>query len=86
MSESKRISFAAAKLPGVNATPATQSVVVTSRGYSEQEKGWPDIASNWRCIATADEICWHDPDYTESAFSSAEIYREILESFARSAE
>jgi len=84
MEAAKRQSFCQANLTDVVGISAKQCLVVTSHGYLSTQPGGSQIAADWNCRETADEIRWHDAAYTESAFSSPEIFRVVLETLSRS--
>ena len=86
MNQTKRDSFAGAKLPSRESIAAGRAILVSSRNYFETESHGCDVRSHWEPIMTPDEIRWHDPDYTESAFSSPHIFRVVLDSLLESNE
>tara|TARA_R110002049_G_scaffold72490_2_gene187120 strand:+ start:140363 stop:142999 length:2637 start_codon:yes stop_codon:yes gene_type:complete len=86
MNPRKRESFAHAALPQDGTSRAEKQWIVTSRGYLERESRGFELSALWPCVMTEDEIRWHDPAYTESAFSSPEIYRVILDALQAEAE
>jgi amino acid adenylation domain-containing protein len=55
--------------------------LLTTKGYWTEENGdnHPDnLTSCFQHREVEDEVMWHLPQYTESAFSSANVYRAIL--------
>lgn len=58
-----------------------QKYLITSSGYLEKENGLDQVASDWKRYKTSDEIHWHELDYTESAFSSPQIFKLIIQIF-----
>ena len=86
MNRSKRNSFAGAKLPQAESLVARQTLLIGSHNYFTLESSSFDASSPCKLIETQDEIRWHDPSYTESAFSSPSIYRAVLQSFVGSDE
>jgi len=52
--------------------------IITSSNYLNKEKNLQQT-SNWKYHSTSDDIYWHNADYTESAFSSPEIFNTILQ-------
>ena len=57
---------------------ATRSLVLASDGYLEQEADPHGVMSSWSVREIADEIRWHDPEYTEAAFSSPAAFEQII--------
>jgi amino acid adenylation domain-containing protein len=55
-----------------------EHLVVLSRGYSESEAGIRDALTDWNTISVDDDIHWHRPEFTESAFSAPEAARKIM--------
>lgn len=80
--DEKRSSFSRLRLP--NASDYSDAdLVLTSSGYLDDESGAKRIEDFANHRSTTDEICWHRPDFTESAFASPEAYREIVEFLKR---
>ncbi len=77
MSQEKRNSFA--KLQLQHHKPSYKQMIITSAGYKETEPGLNDLCHDWNIQQTSDQIQWHDLQFTESAFSSPNIYSAMLE-------
>lgn len=58
-------------------SPKTQ-VMITSANYQRNEPGRPDLLDNCRLFNTSDEIQWHDRLYADSAFSSPEAFKVMM--------
>ncbi len=52
------------------------SLLLTSAGYTDEETGFR-VSAGSRQRSVADEIYWHRQEFTESAFSSPDAFREI---------
>ena len=55
-----------------------QQVVITSANYQRFEPGRPDLLDHCQQVYTSDEIYWHNRLYSESAFSSPQAFKQIL--------
>lgn len=53
-------------------------LIVTSEGYEIGDQAPTPGESLWNSVQTSDAIHWSRPEFTESAFSSPEAYREIV--------
>jgi amino acid adenylation domain-containing protein len=62
-------------------TPRKQ-VLITSENYQLNEPGRPDLLDNCESLNTSDEIHWHNRMYSESAFSSPQTFKGIIEVLA----
>ncbi len=76
MSQEKRNSFVNLQLQ--NHTPSDSQTIITSAGYQNTEPGMQDLCRDWTIQQTCDQIQWQDVQFTESAFSSPNIYRAML--------
>ncbi len=77
MNSAKRHSFAQLALPSLSKNP--NQLVVTSAGYRDAETGFDSITSEAVVCETTDAILWHDLQHANSAFSSPNIYREMIQ-------
>ena len=76
MTVDKRESLAQLRLPNPEDVP-TNHLVVTSQGYLDAEAGLSE--RGWNVQQVDDSIYWHDSQFTESAFSSPQSYRAMME-------
>lgn len=79
MPAEKRVGFQQLRLPATFAELAASEVVlITSRDYFGESLS-PEWMSQVRCYATSDEIYWDRPEFTQSAFSSPQFGRIVLQ-------
>lgn len=76
MTQEKRSGFEGLKLRTATQN-ARRKFVIASREYASGE-AITDLPIHWEFRSTADEIYWHRPEHTESAFSSPEAYANIV--------
>jgi hypothetical protein len=74
--DEKRASFSHLKFP-VQA-PKTEHLVVSSAEYARFEVGFDAMDASWQQVETNDDLHWHRPEFTDSAFASPEAYQTIL--------
>lgn len=74
----KRSSFCHLRLPE-SMSHCGHAAVILSRGYADKEHGISQLPDSYTVRQTEDEIYWHRPEFTESAFASPEAFRAILE-------
>ncbi len=84
MTDEKRTSLSHLQLPDESICRTypgggPESLIITSRGYPESECGFWRLGDSWDRVSTDDDIQWHTPEFTESAFSSPAAYRTVLE-------
>ena len=77
MNAAKRDSFCHLTLP--NLQPNQDRLVITSADYASREAGFQSATSNVDVYETMDAIAWHELRHTESAFSSPNICRQMLQ-------
>ena len=78
--EQKRLSFEKLLLNPDHQKAITKSLnLVTSKGYADNEKGLTQQISDWSYYPTEDDIHWHHIDYSESAFSSPQAFKVIMQ-------
>ncbi len=76
MTEEKRETFRTLSLAAATQY-ARRKYVIASRDYASTEDV-TGLPIHWEFRSTEDEIYWHRPEYSESAFSSPEAYANIL--------
>ena len=87
MSQEQKESLLEVKMPFIKAindegdTPKKQ-VLITSANYQRNEPGRQDLLDNCQRLNTTDEIHWHNRMYSESAFSSPQAFKGIIEVLA----
>ncbi len=67
--------FKTADLTSLN---ATNRILVTSESYLDNEPGAMSLTEHCQHYSTNDEIQWHDRLYTESAFSSPQAFKVMM--------
>jgi len=84
MSKEQRDSLASLTMPHINKInhakhgPKKQ-VLITSAAYQRNETGRSDLIDNCQHHATTDEIQWHDRLYADSAFSSPQAFKAMMQ-------
>jgi amino acid adenylation domain-containing protein len=76
----KRQSLSAMQLPTNPTRLGKRSIILTSYGYQQQERGFDALSSDWNITSVDDHIAWHQPEYAERAFSSPASYPAIISS------
>lgn len=61
-----------------NSDIARRKVLITSKGYLQRESSCDQLLKNWEHFDTVDDIHWHDPQFTESAFSSPDASQKMI--------
>ena len=74
-SVSKNRSFASLRLPSHPQSDA--QFILASLDYPHDEPEFNHLLDAWDITPTSDTIHWHDPNYTDSGFSSPHAFREI---------
>jgi len=78
--EQKRVSYEKLLLNPDHQKTTTKSVnLITSKGYTDNEKGLTQQIPDWNYYPTEDDIHWHHIDYSESAFSSPQAFKVIMQ-------
>lgn len=72
----KRSSLSRLRLPKQH--KISRNLVITSSNYLTHEVGLGSATAKWNVAETDDEIYWHRPEFSESAFSSPAAFRDIL--------
>ena len=83
MTQAQRDSLNQVEMPYIKAIENGQQnqnaqVMITSANYQRNEPGRPDLLDNCQSFSTSDEIQWHDRLYADSAFSSPEAFKVML--------
>ncbi|MEM8734102.1 MAG: AMP-binding protein, partial [Planctomycetota bacterium] len=76
--EEKRSSIARLQLPA-EPPEGSEWRIVHSNNYATDETGFGSSQANWGTSHVADDIRWHSPDFTESAFASRETNQAIVD-------
>jgi len=85
--EQKRVSFEKLLLNPDYQKATTKNVnLVTSKDYTDNEKGLIQQISDWNYYPTEDDIHWHHIDYSESAFSSPQVFKVIMQILSNEAD
>ena len=80
-SEQKRNSLSAlnmTRLTDAESDNAAERLLLTSKDYLAHEAGCEQLLKDWRHHSCEDEIYWHDPLYSVSAFSSPQSFQAVL--------
>lgn len=76
--EEKRSSISRLQLPA-EPPVGTQWKIVHSNEYAAEENGFSSCQSRWETLSAADDIRWHSPECTESAFASPRTNQMVID-------
>ena len=84
MSHEQKESLLKLEMPFIKAAKSSihcpkNQAIITSANYQRNEPGRPDLLDNCQRFNTSDEIQWHDRLYADSAFSSPEAFKVMME-------